>query len=297
MPRHSSRLVALGAAALLVTAALVGCGGSAESRGTQGPSGTPSTSAPSSTPELDSVVVLGHSGTTGYASGANPDADVRENSWATGTNPEVASIYQRLLATHPALEGHTQSLGVDGSTVDDLVSQTQQALAVDPLPDLVLIQTIDNDIRCDGTDPDNYQPFADTLEQVLATIEEQDEGAQVFFVGQWGSVEEYTTAISRLPSAVAANQGTGPCDVFTPEGKRNPKAEAYLQQVVDAYFARIADVCSRHAQCWTDEGAMQTMTLAPADLTDDHNHLTVRGQRRMAEIVWAALPDDIKQRS
>ena len=26
-----------------------------------------------------------------------------ENSWATGTNPAVNSIYQRLLATHPAL--------------------------------------------------------------------------------------------------------------------------------------------------------------------------------------------------
>src|SRR4051794_10337701 len=42
------------------------------------------------------VIAIGHSGLTGEGT-AEPERPALENSWATGTNPSVNSIYRRLL--------------------------------------------------------------------------------------------------------------------------------------------------------------------------------------------------------
>ena len=61
-----------------------------------------------------------------------------------------------LLALNPAARGQNLNMGVAGTGVNELVGQADQALAANPPPELFLIQGVDNDIRCDGTDPDNY---------------------------------------------------------------------------------------------------------------------------------------------
>jgi hypothetical protein len=281
---------------LSVVLVVTGCGSDDDS-----PSAEPEPDAPTPastppverTPELDSIAVMGHSGATGAGSDGT-GMDVPNNSWATGDNPDVESIYRRLLATHPALEGHNANVARSGSNVDDLARQVEALATVDPVPDLVIIQSIDNDIRCDGSDPDNYGPFGEKLDDVLTMLEDQTGGAQVFFVDQWSSVQIYDDVIATIPRGVAGNSGTGPCDVFTPEGKRDPEAEAYLQEQVDAYYDVIVDVCARHERCYTDEGALQRMPLSPEDLVSDLNHLSVQGLQKMAQYAWDALPDEIR---
>lgn len=97
--------------------------GRAIREGRRTPSPTSSPDAPGATPaadtrRLDSVAVLGHSGATGTQSDPDdPDRNATENSWATGTNPRVRSIYQRLLSTHPHLRGHHYNQAVNGATV------------------------------------------------------------------------------------------------------------------------------------------------------------------------------------
>ena len=100
----------------------------------------------------NSIAVLGHSGATGYNSDpARPRVDVRANSWATGTNPAVKSLYQRLLALNPKIKGQNVNLAQDGAKVDGLLKQARAAAKLSPRPELVVIQIMDNDIRCDGT--------------------------------------------------------------------------------------------------------------------------------------------------
>src|SRR4051812_5374581 len=54
-----------------------------------------------------SIAVLGHSGATGENSDpGRPGVEVRANSWATGTNPAVKSVYLRILAQHAGIKGH-----------------------------------------------------------------------------------------------------------------------------------------------------------------------------------------------
>jgi hypothetical protein len=63
-------------------------------------------------------VVIGHSAATGYNSDlSDPGVDVKANSWATESDPDVESIYLRLLATDPTVEGNAWNYAVSGSEI------------------------------------------------------------------------------------------------------------------------------------------------------------------------------------
>jgi hypothetical protein len=239
--------------------------------------------------EFDAVGVIGHSGATG-ANSEGDGSDVRANSWATGDNAGVDSIYLRLLAAHPALKGHNFNTAEDGSDASALMGQAKRLLAMKPVPDLVLINSIDNDIQCDGSDPDNYDTFEGQIDDVLTYMQKRAPGIRVFFVDQWTTVVKYDDLVSTLPNGIAHNAGSGPCGVFAFDGTRNPEAETYLQQQVDTYMDRIIAVCSRHDDCATDNKAMQGLPLEAADLATDFDHLSASGLAKEAAIAWDALP-------
>jgi hypothetical protein len=271
---------------------------------TSTPSGDAAQSAsaeptPEMTRRLDSIAVLGHSGATGTLSDPqNITRDAHENSWATGENPRVRSIYWRLLQDHPAMEGNNFNAAVNGSTVDDLESQFNSLLLeADPVPDVVLIQTIDNDMRCDGTDPDNYAPFAQTLDEVLTTIEEKIPDVQFYLASQWATVENWTAWAATDPEKVQQNSGRGPCDVFNENGQPRARGIRSMQAIVDAYWVRVESVCARHDGCFTDHGVQQQRFVpADRDVAWDRNHLSIAGHRKYAEIAWSEFPEQIKSR-
>ena len=250
---------------------------------------SPGAGSPSPAAWPSSIVVIGHSGATGYDSDpAAPGTDIEANSWATGTNQNVQSVYLRVLAHNPAVAGNVHNLAIDGSGVLSLIEQAKQAIAVTPAPDLVLVQSIDNDIRCDSTDDANQEPYRTHLTEVLDILTGGLPDAQVFFVSQWADVATYDrVAVPIRPQQFA---GGGPCDVVDPATMQvDPAKEAHLQGLVDDYFGIITDVCAKYPNCRTDGGANQHMELAAEDLSGDMNHLSVPGHAKMAAIEFDAL--------
>jgi hypothetical protein len=234
-------------------------------------------------------VAIGHSGLTGYDSDPDaPGTDATANSWATGTNPDVDSVYDRILAKNPAVKDHAANFAIDGSDVVSLLDQEKQAAAVTPTPELVIIQSIDNDIKCDGSDPQNYGPYRRKLTAVMDSLTQDLPNADVFFVSQWGSVKEYDRVARSIdPSHIT---GTGPCDPIDLTTRRfDPTHEAYLQHLVDHYWGIVTGVCAKYPACRTDQDAMQKMKLVKADLASDLNHLSVAGHAKMAALAWQAL--------
>ena len=237
-----------------------------------------------------SIVVIGHSGATGYNSDPqSPGSDARQNSWATGTNPAVDSIYRRILARNPKIRGHAYNLAVDGSGVTDLVNQARGAVSLPTPPELVLVQTVDNDMRCDGTDAQNYRPYAARLSLALDTIAKGAPDARIFIVSVWASVRNYTNVIRGIPSARSENTGDGPCDVFTPSGKVRAAGVTSMEKIIAGYHRQIAVTCARFPHCRYDQGAAYRMVIGRADLAPDSNHLSIAGQRKLAATIWAAL--------
>lgn len=99
------------------------------------------------------IIAIGHSGLTGENTDPNlPGQPALESSWATGTSSEVDSVYLRLVAARPETEGHVANAAMGGAPVTSLAEQAQTALTSVPAPALIIIQTIDSDIQCDGTD-------------------------------------------------------------------------------------------------------------------------------------------------
>jgi hypothetical protein len=105
---------------------VVGCGSSDHSSALEAAGTATRASAPhlASTPGYpDSIVVIGHSGATGEDSDpTQPHVEIRANSWATGTNPAVHSVYQRIVANNPAIRGHNFNLDQGGATVEQLLA-------------------------------------------------------------------------------------------------------------------------------------------------------------------------------
>ena len=238
-----------------------------------------------------SMVAVGHSGLTAWNSDpvVRGGQDIPENSWATGTNPAVNSIYLRELAGHPALKGHNFNVAKDGSTVDDLSRQVGLALAEVPLPDLFILQTVDNDIRCDGTDPQNYGPFGATLHAALAEIAKGAPKAQIWIIGITIDEQSYVDATKHMPNQIAQNSKGGPCDYFTPQGEVLSKAVAYQGDVVDHYNALVRSVCAEFPQCHDDGGATEHMKIDESFLGPDGAHATVHGLATMADVAWEAF--------
>jgi hypothetical protein len=206
----------------------------------------------------NSIAVIGHSGATGRNSDpARPDADVIENSWATGTNPAVNSVYMRILAVNPAIRDHNVNLARDGATMTDIYGQAVEATTLKRKPELVLIQTIDNDISC-GADQDQRARLANFrayLTKALRILSRGLPNARIFIPSQFASVQNYAETIEPVPEAREANAGDGPCDIFDAAGQMRPAAIAFLQGLVDSYHATVQNVCAQFIHCHYDGGA------------------------------------------
>jgi lysophospholipase L1-like esterase len=238
------------------------------------------------------MAVLGNSGATGYASNpAHTGQDARANSWATGTNPAVKSVYARILARNPAIRGHNQNFAQDDATVAGLAGQIRRAIALRTKPQLVLVQIGDNDIRCDGQDATRYAEFRAALTTQLEALATGLPKARILLVSPWGSLSSYVRAIESLGLGVRLEHaGKGLCSLFAPgTGALVPAHVAYLQRTLNGYQAALAAACKAVPTCKWDGGAAARMTVTAADLAWRHEHLSIAGHAKLAAIEWAVL--------
>jgi lysophospholipase L1-like esterase len=290
--------VAVAASLAVAAALLAGCSGSGSSPDETTEHAASTTSPP--TPEYvdtdspfpDSVAVLGHSGATGYNSDpVRRNADAPQNSWATGDNPAVRSIAARVVAENPAAAGRITNLAVNGSRVDGLLEQADAIVAAEDVPELILIQTIENDIRCDGTDPDSYEPFAAALGEVLELLEAGAPDSRVVIVSPSGTVAGRAEAV--YPVSPTALTAPGPCGLVDPATNAlDPARIAGLQAIVDEYQARVDRECGDRSNCETDGGAARALPGSIDLLASDFNHLSIAGHAELARLVWAAIHPD-----
>ena len=135
-------LAGIAVAAGLVLAAGIATGDGPLARSAARPAASHAPTYPSS------MDALGGSVTVGFNTDC-PDAwtDCPDNSWATGTNRAIDSVYLRLLALNPQLKGNNANDAESGTTMADLDGQAQSAVRRGA--ELVLIAMGTND-ACGG---------------------------------------------------------------------------------------------------------------------------------------------------
>jgi hypothetical protein len=239
------------------------------------------------------IAVVGGTVTTGYGSDpGHPFQEARANSWATGTNPAVRSIYSRLLAVHPAVRGHAFNFGSHGVTVKDLPSQVRKALARTTKPELVLVQIMDNDVRCDRKD--NAARFAAYQARVTESLQTLATGlptARILAVSQWGTLDSYIKSVSSFgQGARLMHASRGVCSIFAPgSGKVVPEHVGYIRRMNAGYDAAFKAACASVPTCRYDGGAARRLVLKPADLSHRFDGLTLQGQAKLAAVEWKVL--------
>jgi len=289
-------LLIRGPASWLCLAALVlaGCGGHRDARSAPTKAAAAASSAGQTGPSAgathgypSSMAVLGHSNATGEDSDpARPHAVIRANSWATGTNPAVNSVYRRILARNPAIRGRNFNLAQPGATVDDLLAQARQAVMLRPAPELFLVQIMDNDIACPATAAD-YATFRSKLITALGVLSRGAPQSRIFVVSQWGSPTTYWKALR--PAQRRQLGGTGPCAFLDPRGGLVPRELRRLETIIHGYEAQLAAGCKHISRCAYDGGAFGRQTDKNEYISEDLNHFTIRGAAAAATIAWAAM--------
>lgn len=267
---------------LAVSVVLAGCGSGAA------PKASPSRDQTGTGPTGQlpvGLIAIGHSGLTGESSDPDrPGEDALENSWATGTNAQVKSVYLRMIAVLPQTEGHVSNTAQGGAVAAQLVNQAEGALNRVPAPAVAIIQTIDNDIRCDGTDAEHVPEFGADLDRALALITQRSRHTRVLVVGQMGRPATAAPAIAQNPESKAGVTGTGICDFFDPSGKLVPGKIVTLTGIIEGYEKEQARVCATYAQCTTDEGVLAGFVDGPD--TAILGHGTVAGHAQAAALIW-----------
>jgi hypothetical protein len=258
--------------------------------GADSPTKTTSRSASATTPASpytgypDSVAAIGHSAVTGEGTQPGGQED-KANSWATGTNPEVNSIYLRILHSHPAIEGHAINFGTGSADVESLAGQAQGLIAEDPQPELVLIATLDADITCPATQRD-FAAYGEALGKVLEELSTKMPGSRFFITTQISTPSRDAAVYSRQERATVG--GAGPCAFLDPEGNVVPKELKRLEAAIAGFKTQLTKACSETDRCSTDQTG-QGWSMRRSDYSDDLNHLNLSGQSRWAEYVWGLL--------
>lgn len=239
----------------------------------------------------DSLAVVGHSQATGENTRPYENGDTKTNTWASGTNPAVRSIYERILAEHPQIAGHVTNAAQGGATIAVIEQQAKSVAATHP--DLLLVQAIDNDLTCPAT-PADVRAYGRGVASLLDAVASWSPSTRVFLVSQYGSPRTYLESLTLTQRRqLAADMGpAGPCVFVDRDGTLVPKEARRLERIITAYERVQAQVCDAHARCDHDHGAFSEAIERPGDYTDDLNHLSIQGHARAAELAWRALQRD-----
>ncbi len=240
-----------------------------------------------------SIDALGSSFTRGFNTDC-PDAwiDCPDNSWATGANPAVDSIYLRLLALNPGLRDNNANDAESGSTMADLDAQAQSAVRRGA--ELVTIATGTND-ACGGRTGTmtEVSVYRDEFTQAMNTLTAGLPQARVHVLSI-PDIYQRWQIFHTIPSAVKAWRSIPFCPTLLTHPTSNAPANVQQRAAVRArvldYNAVLAQVCAQYPRCTTDAGATFAAPVTAAEFsTHDYWHPNITGQAALARRIWDTL--------
>jgi lysophospholipase L1-like esterase len=274
------------------------------------------------------MAALGDSITRGYNTSGpgcptGPGLDCPKNSWATGTNPAVDSVRERLDAVFPgSITAYNDA--VSGARAVNLLSQAQVAASQDP--DLVLIEIGAND-ACAST-PTPTATFRGQVREALETLASANKQVYIQLMSI-PDVNQLRTIFTEPPDPNAllrwelfhVCQGLLANPLST-EPADEARREAFRAQVI-AYNEALEEVCAEFKRCIWDDDAVFGSKFTTADVatvqntegldippfnlipvfgpgfansTADYFHPSISGQASLAEGAWSTTFNDWRHR-
>jgi lysophospholipase L1-like esterase len=249
---------------------------------------SPDDRGPEVTRDVRTLGVLGDSISLGVNACAQP-GECRAASWVLGSDPAVDSLANRIehqTGRRPKIANGA----VSGGTVGSLEQTVGTVVAAKPQLVTILIGANDactaNVAAMTGADE-----FRSTYAKVLDAVLDGVPDARVLalsvpnlyrlsLLGQ--ESPEVRGAWSQL-GICGSLMGSAGAGAGAPQG-------AGVRQRVDDYNRAIAELCAARPRCIGDDGAVHAQSFTESELSDiDFFHPSRAGQRRLAQIAWAAL--------
>lgn len=283
------RRLAIAAAALLTIGALAGC--------TSPPADDP---RPSASPTAEAtragvvdgterILVIGDSITLG-TNACGAEGSCESESWATGDDPVVESLRDRVAAQNRGAE--VEALARSGARMGSAAAALEPIVATEP--DLAIVVLGAND-ACGRTiaDMTPVDDFAAALRAVLDALAASP-GSPAILVMSVPDLESVWEELSRNPSALSAWSANPACQsLFADAHSELPDADAGRAEVtqrIAEYNAAIAEQCGAVAGCSTDAGLLNAHRFTSDEIsTVDYFHPSITGQATISAIVWDAL--------
>lgn len=272
-PRSVRRLAAAATAGIALLGTVVGCASSSKD---------PAASS------VTSIGAMGDSISRAFDA-CTLLAECPSKSWVTGTDPSIASHYERLLARNPGVAGRVYNVARVGATSADLPGQATALAAT--RPSYVTLLMGGND-ACAPTVGTMTTPsvFRARVDAALATIYTARPDTRVLVtsvpdlyrlwqVAHTNAVAQAVWSFGFCRSMLERPTSTAPTD------------EARRQQVlarIVAYNGQLAAACRTYANCRYDDGAVFNQTFTLAELSPfDYFHPNAAGQKKLAAVTWA----------
>jgi len=276
-------------------------------------------SSASATKPPKAMAALGDSITRAFNSDGpgcptGPFLDCAMNSWSTGTNPAVESVYQRLEASNPGRDLVAYNDAVSGARAVHLLGQAEAAAAQDA--DYVTIEIGAND-ACGSTPT---ATFRGQVELALEALVGADPKVYVQMLSIPDINQLHTLFTSPPdPNALLRWEVLGVCQSLLENPLSIEPADvarrAAFREHVIALNGALGDVCAEFKHCRFDDNAVFESSFTTADVatvantegldifpfnaipvigpgyansTADYFHPSLPGQGELARIAWNA---------
>lgn len=236
----------------------------------------------------NSITALGDSITTAYDSTALGNNFM--NSWSTGTNPFINSMYLRILIVNPIIQGKATNLAVSGTKMVDLNGQASQ---LSRKVEYVTILMGANDVCTSSVSTmTDVATFHSQFNIAMKTVTKKAPKARVlvlsipdiynlWYILKDNSSARTTWALFSICQSMLAN----PLSTLQADVDRRA---AVRQRNID-FNSQLQAVCALYAQCRFDNNAVFNTAFVVSDVsTIDYFHPSVAGQTKLASVAWNA---------
>lgn len=237
----------------------------------------------------NSLAATGASATTAYNTCPTPGTNCPANSWATGTNALVNSIYLRILAVHPEIRESNYNDAVAGSKMARL--QAQFAVAAEQRAELVTVDMGSNDI-CTDTEAEmtSVASFEASFDSALAALTASRPSTRIAVASipnvhrLWRILHETEAAVRRWnANTICQSMLANPTSTLRADAARRNRV---LNHIV-ALNGALAAVCAEYTHCRYDGGAAFGYAFEAGEVsTNDYFHPSVAGQASFASVEW-----------
>jgi lysophospholipase L1-like esterase len=236
-----------------------------------------------------SMAATGASATTAYNTCPTPGTNCPANSWATGTEAAVNSIYLRIRAVNPAIEGRAFNDAVAGSKMASLQAQVERA--AEQRAELVTVDMGSNDI-CTDTEAEmtSVASFEASFGAALSALTTRRPATRIA-VASIPNVHRLWRILHTSEAAVSAWNTRTICQSMLANPTSTLRADAARRNRVLVRIGELnealAAVCARYANCRYDgDTAFRYQFEAGEVSTRDYFHPSVAGQASFAREEW-----------